>query len=140
MRRAVAVGVAALLLSSCAHAVDVETSDVGGGVEVATSASVSTQKPQTDLAALVDPVVHATMDQLAVPGAVVLVQERNVLWQNAYGTRTVGQDVPVTVGDHFRIGSITKTMVGTVVLQLVESGALALTDPVSSFRSDVPNG
>jgi D-alanyl-D-alanine carboxypeptidase len=140
VRRVVAVSVAALMLSSCAHAVDLETSYVGGGVEVATSDSVSTQVPQTDLAALVDPVVHATMDQLAVPGAVVLVEKQNVLWQNAYGTRTVGQDDPVTVGDHFRIGSITKTMVGTVVLQLVESGALALTDPVSHFRSDVPNG
>lgn len=138
VRRAVAVVVAALLLTSCGRSVDTDTTDVSGGV--GTSTSASTQVPQTDLAVLVDPVVHATMNQLAVPGAVVLVQEKNMLWQNAYGTRTVGQDDPVTVGDHFRVGSITKTMVGTVVLQLVESGALALTDPVSNFRSDVPNG
>lgn len=44
-----------------------------------------------------------------------------------------------TPDDPFRIASITKTMIATVVLQLVEEGALALTDPMSTWFPDFPN-
>ena len=40
----------------------------------------------------------------------------------------------------FRIGSVTKTFTGTVILQAAQRGALALDDPVSRFRPGVPNG
>ncbi|NKV12644.1 serine hydrolase [Rhodococcus hoagii] len=42
--------------------------------------------------------------------------------------------------EHVRIGSNTKTMTGTVILQLVQEGKIKLDDPVSKFRPDVPNG
>ncbi|WP_143545110.1 serine hydrolase domain-containing protein [Rhodococcoides fascians] len=114
--------------------------DAVSSAETAAATASSTVPPVVDLAVEVDPLVQATMSQLAVPGAVVYIRTPETVWQNAYGTRTVGVDDPVTVDDHFRVGSITKTMVGTVVLQLIESGALSPTDVVSRFRSDVPNG
>ena len=43
-------------------------------------------------------------------------------------------------GISFRIGSVTKTFTGTVILQAAQRGALALDDPVSRFRPGVPNG
>ena len=42
--------------------------------------------------------------------------------------------------DHYRIGSITKTMTATVILQLAQEGKLSLDDPISKYRPDVPNG
>jgi len=48
--------------------------------------------------------------------------------------------VPVSADQHIRVGSNTKTWVGTVILQQVQEGLLKLDDPVSKFRSDVPNG
>jgi D-alanyl-D-alanine carboxypeptidase len=39
-----------------------------------------------------------------------------------------------------RIGSITKTLTGTAVLQLVDQGKLHLDDPVSKYVPGVPNG
>lgn len=42
-------------------------------------------------------------------------------------------------GDAFRIGSVTKTMIGTVVLQLAQEGALALDDPIATWFPDFPN-
>jgi len=39
-----------------------------------------------------------------------------------------------------RIGSITKTFTGTVVLQLVDEGWLGLDDPISRHLTGVPNG
>ncbi|MFD7834723.1 serine hydrolase domain-containing protein [Streptomyces sp. NPDC059761] len=44
-------------------------------------------------------------------------------------------------GDRFRMGSNTKTMVATVILQLVAEHRLQLTDPVEKWLPDsVPNG
>ena len=80
------------------------------------------------------------MEANAVPGAVVLVRDGHEAWTQAFGTRVVGEDDPVSVFDHFRVGSNTKTMVGTVILQLAEEGSIALDDPVSRYRPDVPNG
>lgn len=47
---------------------------------------------------------------------------------------------PISRRDHFRIASITKTFVGTVVLKLAEEGKLKLDDPVSKYVDGVPNG
>jgi D-alanyl-D-alanine carboxypeptidase len=49
-------------------------------------------------------------------------------------------NTPITPDDHFRIGSNTKTLTGTVVLQLFDEGKLGLDDPVSQYQPEVPNG
>jgi D-alanyl-D-alanine carboxypeptidase len=46
----------------------------------------------------------------------------------------------ITRKDHFRIASVTKLFVGTVVLQLVDEGRIRLDDPVSKYLDAVPNG
>lgn len=84
--------------------------------------------------------VEAKMAELAVPGAIVLVRNANGEYLQAFGSRTVDGDDPMTVDDHVRIGSNTKTMTGTIVLQLVDEGLLSVDDPVSMYRPDVPNG
>ncbi|WP_131735850.1 serine hydrolase domain-containing protein [Actinomadura roseirufa] len=51
------------------------------------------------------------------------------------------RDHPLAAGDEFRVGSNTKTMTATIVLQLVAEGRLALTDPVEKWLPGaVPNG
>lgn len=57
-----------------------------------------------------------------------------------YGMTQLGGSTPVSLDDHFRIGSNTKTLTGTVILQLVQEGRIALADDVSKYRPDVPNG
>jgi CubicO group peptidase (beta-lactamase class C family) len=84
--------------------------------------------------------IEARMAELLVPGSVVLVRTPESTWFEAFGTRAVGEDDPITVDDHFRVGSNTKTMTGTVLMQLVDEGAVALDDPVSKYRPEVPNG
>lgn len=93
-----------------------------------------------DLAALLRPRIETTMATLLVPGAVILARSSQGEFFEAFGTRVLGDDVPVTTGDFFRIGSNTKTMTGTVLLQLVDEGLIALDGPVSCYRPDVPNG
>lgn len=85
-----------------------------------------------------------TVEQLAkdmlVPGAVVILRTPNGEFTTTYGTTTYGGTEPTDVGLHLRVGSNTKTWIGTVILQQVQEGQLGLNDPVSKYRPDVPNG
>ena len=102
------------------------------------SSSAATAAP--DLSAMLTPGIEDLMKQQRIPGAVVLVRTPDANWQQAFGTREIGKDDPVTVDDHFRVGSNTKTMVGTVMLQLVQEGQIGLDDPVATYWPNVPNG
>ncbi|QCB97811.1 class A beta-lactamase-related serine hydrolase [Arthrobacter sp. PAMC25564] len=81
-----------------------------------------------------------TAKELLVPGAVVLLRTPEGGFTSTYGVSNLGGNAPVSLDDHIRIGSITKTWTGTVILQLVQEGRLKLSDPVAIYRADVPNG
>ena len=51
----------------------------------------------------------------------------------ARGVTDLTTSTPVSVDDHFRIGSITKPMTAAVVLQLVEEGLIELDEPVQTY-------
>jgi D-alanyl-D-alanine carboxypeptidase len=57
----------------------------------------------------------------------------------ARGVADLGTGAARRVEDPFRIGSVTKTMIGTVALQLAEEGALSLDDPIGRWFPDFPN-
>jgi D-alanyl-D-alanine carboxypeptidase len=78
--------------------------------------------------------------ELLVPGAVMLLRTPEGEFTFTYGTDSLDGSDPVALEDHVRIGSITKTWTGTVILQLAQEGKLKLDDPVSKYRDDVPNG
>ncbi|MBT2595853.1 serine hydrolase [Arthrobacter sp. ISL-72] len=78
--------------------------------------------------------------ELGVPGAAMLLRTPGGDLTYTYGVRSIGGSDHVTLADHVRIGSITKTWTATVILQLVQEGRIKLDDPVSKFRPDVPNG
>jgi D-alanyl-D-alanine carboxypeptidase len=91
--------------------------------------------------AKLQPELEQLARDLLVTGAVVQVRSPELGdWTTTFGTRTFRGSDPVQVGDHIRIGSVTKTWTGTVVLQLVDEGSLRLDDPVAKYRPDVPNG
>jgi D-alanyl-D-alanine carboxypeptidase len=99
--------------------------------DAAEPAYVSALRPQLD----------QLRQTLLVPSAAVLIRSPGLGdWSATLGTRELGGSQPVTLGDHIRIGSNTKPMTGTVILQLVDEGALSLDDPVSKYRPDVPSG
>ncbi|WP_308799719.1 serine hydrolase domain-containing protein [Agromyces silvae] len=81
-----------------------------------------------------------TAEELGQPGAAMLIRTPDGEFTMTYGTTSPGGSTPVSLDDHIRVGSNTKTWTGTVILQLVEEGKIALDDPVSTYRPDVPNG
>ncbi|GAA4432397.1 serine hydrolase domain-containing protein [Bremerella cremea] len=84
--------------------------------------------------------VEKLMQENAIPGAVVLIRKGTDQWLQAFGVADLKTGQPVTTDMAFRIGSNTKTMTGTVVLQLIQEGKLKLTDTVSKFFDNVPQG
>jgi D-alanyl-D-alanine carboxypeptidase len=85
--------------------------------------------------------LQAQMKSMHVPGAVVFVQSAHTgSWTASLGTSNVETHEPMHANNHFRIGSITKTLTGTVILQLVDEGKLKLNDPVSKYQREVSNG
>jgi len=131
--------VVALALAGCSSN-DSDTADTTSSTPAATSAATSTVALQKIDLATLDDVVKSVAENLQIPGAVAILKtpvgDRTV----KYGTGARGQDSSVDPAEHVRIGSNTKTMTGTVILQLVQEGKIKLDDPVSKFRPDVPNG
>ena len=85
--------------------------------------------------------IPATMKANAIPGTVLLIDSPSQGdWSATFGTSEIGKQVPMKMSDLFRIGSNTKTMTSTVILQLVEAGKLKLSDPIGKFVPGVPNG
>jgi D-alanyl-D-alanine carboxypeptidase len=84
---------------------------------------------------LLDEVVAA-----GAPGALLVVDDDKP-WSGARGLANRARRTPMRASDRFRIGSITKTFVATVVLQLVAEGRLNLDGPVERWLPGlVPRG
>jgi D-alanyl-D-alanine carboxypeptidase len=115
------------------------------GAAVASSAP-TTMAPATtssspDLESSLRTSLEAVVEKSTVPSAIVLVRSgRFGDMTFTFGTTELRGAAPVTTEDHGRIGSVTKTMTATVILQLVQEGLLALDDPVSKFVTNVPDG
>ena len=89
--------------------------------------------------------VESTVEQLmrdnAIPGAVVQVSSPELGdWTGTFGVGDLDTGEPISADDHFRVGSNTKTMTVTAVLQLAQEGLLSLDDPISTYIEGVPNG
>jgi D-alanyl-D-alanine carboxypeptidase len=69
-----------------------------------------------------------------VPGIVIGVWDAHgASYQRAYGFAEVANKRPMSIADHFRIGSNTKTFVVAVVLQLVDEGKLSRSGLVEAY-------
>lgn len=94
------------------------------------------QGAQQQLQRRLDAVVRA-----GAPGAVALLRDSEGVVTAASGVADLETGRPMTADMHFRVGSVTKTFVATVALQLVEEGVLALDQPIEQVLPGlVPNG
>ncbi|MGI5211739.1 serine hydrolase domain-containing protein [Plantactinospora sp. CA-290183] len=74
-------------------------------------------------------------------GALAEVRDEHGVWRGTSGVAEVGTTRAVPVHGRFRAGSITKTFLATVVLQLVDGGRLRLDDTVEAWLPGVvPDG
>jgi D-alanyl-D-alanine carboxypeptidase len=123
----------------CPPAANVPAPAFGGKAVIAAPAAAVAAPEEPDRAGLqkkLDDVVAG----YAV-GAVAEVRDEHRVWRGTSGVAEVGTTRAIPVHGRFRAGSITKTFVATVVLQLVAEGRLRLDDTVETWLPDVvPNG
>jgi D-alanyl-D-alanine carboxypeptidase len=90
------------------------------------------------------PALQQALDRLVadgVPGAIALERAGGQEWHAAAGVENLATRKPISPYDRFRVGSITKSFVSTVVLQLAAAGRLSLDDTVERWLPGlVPDG
>jgi CubicO group peptidase (beta-lactamase class C family) len=72
-------------------------------------------------------------------GAVLVAHNGEILLEDAWGLADREAGTPNTVDTRFRVGSINKMFTAVAILQLVESGQLALDDPIGRYLTEYPN-
>jgi D-alanyl-D-alanine carboxypeptidase len=80
------------------------------------------------------------MEGERLPGVSVTVTGPQGSYTRAYGVADRATGAPLTVTDHVRIASITKTFTATAVLLQVAHGKLSLEDPIDKWLPGVPHG
>ncbi len=83
---------------------------------------------ESQLRQLLDPIVAA-----GAPGAAVILNDGHRVRAAGSGLADVRGDRPMRPHLNYRVGSVTKPMVATVVLQLVAEGRLSLSDTVEQW-------
>ena len=85
--------------------------------------------------------VESEIASQGLPGAMVAIQRGNdAPFLLVRGTANYRSGQPLRREMHFRIGSITKSFVTSVVLLLAQQRKLSLEDPISKYVAGVPNG
>lgn len=75
------------------------------------------------------------------PGGVFLVsKEGKTIYRKATGKSNIELDVDMTPENVFQIGSMTKQFTAIAIMMLQEEGKLNVSDPISKYLPDYPNG
>ncbi|MDR6369317.1 CubicO group peptidase (beta-lactamase class C family) [Chryseobacterium bernardetii] len=89
----------------------------------------------------IDSIIHTEFGNKNEPGGVFLItQNGKNLYRKAFGKANLELDVNMTPENVFQIGSMTKQFTAVAILILELRGKLNVTDPVSKYIRDYPNG
>lgn len=92
-----------------------------------------------DKTSKVDSVVAGVLKDKQAPGAVVaIVEDGRVVYRKAYGLADVAAKRPMTADALFEIGSLTKQMTASAVLELASDDKLRLDDAVTKYIPEYP--
>lgn len=128
-----ALSVALLATAGCTASISEtdHTSPAESSTTAPAAAGAATDDPA--LTQELQSAIDTTRSQANVPGAVVLVRSPQGSWTLTSGTVGTDDAAAPTADDRTRIGSLTKTMTATIILQLVQEGKISLDDPISEY-------
>ncbi|MFD9040756.1 MULTISPECIES: serine hydrolase domain-containing protein [Streptomyces] len=105
---------------------------------VASAASAVAAPARTDHTATREAMDAAVKD--GVPGVALQAKDGRGVWKATSGVGDIRTDRPRSAHDRYRVGSITKTFVSTVMLQLEAEGRLSLDDKVDKWLPGLVRG
>jgi len=86
----------------------------------------------------VDQALRRATDAQQIPGVVAMAaNDKEVVYQGAFGKRDLGKPDAMTVDSVFWIASMTKAITATAAMQLVEQGKLSLEEPIGKVLPDL---
>lgn len=89
-------------------------------------------------AAAIDRIVERALATGGTPGASIAIERHGrVIYQKGFGYADVENQVKVTPETVFPIGSVTKTMTGLAINQLIAAGKVELDAPVGRYLPDL---
>lgn len=87
----------------------------------------------------IEALVGAEMAKQKIPGmTVAVVSERRVRWSAGFGLQDIENNVAAKAATVYRLGSISKPITATAVMQLYERGRLDLDAPVQKYCPAFP--
>lgn len=87
----------------------------------------------------IEKAISAQMSRLGIPGlSVAVVVDHKLQWSAGYGLADVENFVPAKASTAYRLGSISKPVTATAVMQLVERGKIDLDAPIQKYCPAFP--
>lgn len=100
--------------------------------------ALATPATPAALPSAVESAITETMRAMEIPGANILIEyEGSPPMKQGFGVSDIDTGTPMLSNMHMRVGSITKTMTATAVLQLVDDGLLALDDTLAETMPEI---
>ena len=105
--------------------------------------ALPTQQPVSKGLTKLEEYIPALMSESAIPGlAIARIKNGQTVLMQAYGKANIETGEPVTTDTLFNVASISKPVMGLVLLQLVDQGKLNLDQDINSylpFKVDNPH-
>ena len=87
----------------------------------------------------IEALISAEMAKQKIPGlSVAVVKDKQVSWSSGFGLADVENKVPANAATVYRLGSISKPITATAIMQLVERGKIDLAIPVQKYCPAFP--
>ncbi|MDH3398164.1 MAG: serine hydrolase, partial [Acidimicrobiia bacterium] len=78
---------------------------------------------------------------LGIPGmAAAVVQDQQLVWAHGFGYADLERKIEAGPDTPFGLASVTKPVAATLIMQLVEEGAIDLDAPVATYGVEIPDG
>ncbi|HEY0844889.1 MAG TPA: serine hydrolase [Noviherbaspirillum sp.] len=98
------------------------------------SFTVKAARRDTDAQRAVQQILDKAAYTYRIPGSIIAIRDdQGNTWATTNGYADLTTRAPITTDMLFRIGSNTKTFVGTLILQLADAGKLNLDAPVNTY-------
>lgn len=109
---------------------DDSSADDDAGDDDTTDDDDDTSNPELDA------FIIEQMEKAHIPGlAACIVKDSAIVWSNGYGWAHIGQQRPVTPDTLFQLASVSKTVTGTALMQVYDTGAFGLDDNINDYLS-----
>ncbi|MBN9384069.1 MAG: serine hydrolase [Chitinophagaceae bacterium] len=104
-----------------------------------TLTSAGPAKAQNDISQKVNRIINRAMTDESIPGmAVAVVQDGKVVFEKAYGIRSVNAAAKADEQTVFSIGSVSKAFTAVGLMLLVQENKFALDDPIKKYMKGLP--